>query len=76
MADKYKKLTIYVNEEQEKVLKDFDIMAIRKEQFPLLHYTVGLISKRLEETHNRVITDVDPNTCDPVTLQHSSKTIG
>ena len=38
MADKYKKLTIYVSEEQEKVLKDFDIMAIRKEQFPLLHY--------------------------------------
>jgi len=76
MADKYKKLTIYVNEEQEKVLKDFDIMAIRKEQFPLLHYTVGLISKRLEETHNRVITDVDPNTCDQSTLQYSSKTIG
>jgi hypothetical protein len=23
-----------------------------------------------------MITDVDPNTCDPVTLQHSSKTIG
>jgi len=29
MADKYKKLTIYVSEEQEKVLKDFNIMAIR-----------------------------------------------
>ena len=76
MADKYKKLTIYVSEEQEKVLKDFDIMAIRKEQFPLLHYTVGIISKRLEETHNRMITDVDPNKCDPATLQYSSKTIG
>jgi len=76
MADKYKKLTIYVSEEQEKVLKDFDIMAIRKEQFPLLHYTVGIISKRLAETSNKMITDVDPNKCDPSTLQYSSKTIG
>ena len=75
MADKYKKLTIYVSEEQEKVLKDFDVMAIRKEQFPLLHYTVGLISKRLEETHNRMITDVDPITCDQSTLHYNSQTI-
>ena len=75
MADKYKKLTIYVSEEQEKVLKDFDIMAIRKEQFPLLHYTITLISKRLDETHNRMITDVDPNKCDPSTLHLNSQTI-
>jgi len=75
MADKYKKLTIYVSEEQEKVLKDFDIMAIRKEQFPLLHYTITLISKKLDDTTNRMITDVDPNTCDPSTLHLNSQTI-
>tara|TARA_R110002072_G_scaffold294781_1_gene465192 strand:+ start:267 stop:497 length:231 start_codon:yes stop_codon:yes gene_type:complete len=75
MADKYKKLTIYVSEEQEKVLKDFNVMAIRKEQFPLLHYTVGIISKRLAETNNRMITDVDPNTCDTSTLHLNSQTI-
>ena len=50
-------------------------MAIRKEQFPLLHYTVGIISKRLAETSNKMVTDVDPNLCDPVTLQYSSRTI-
>ena len=76
MADTYKKLTIYLNEEQEKVLKDFDLQIINKDQFPLLHYTVGIISKRLDDTHNKMITDVDPNKCDPSTLQYSSKTIG
>ena len=75
MADTYKKLTIYVSEEQEKVLKDFDIMAIRKEQFPLLHYTITLISKKLDDTSNRMITDVDPNTCDTSTLHLNSQTI-
>ena len=75
MADKYKKLTIYVSEEQEKVLKDFDIMAIRKEQFPLLHYTITLISKKLDDISNRMITDVDPNTCDTSTLHLNSQTI-
>ena len=75
MADKYKKLTIYVSEEQEKVLKDFDVMAIKKEQFPLLHYTITLISKKLDDTTNRMITDVDPNTCDTSTLHLNSQTI-
>ena len=76
MASTYKKLTVYLNEEQEKVLPDSDLKIIDKDDFDLLHYTVGIISKRLAETNHKMITDVDPNTCDPVTLQHSSKTIG
>ena len=76
MANRYKKLTVYLNEEQEKVLTDFDLKIIDKDDFDLLHYTVGIISKRLAETNHKMITDVDPNTCDPATLQHSSKTIG
>jgi len=76
MADAYKKLTVYLSEEQEKVLKDFDLQIIDRSQFDLLHYTVGIISKRLAETSNKMITDVDPNKCDPSTLQYSSKTIG
>ena len=76
MADTYKKLTVYLSEEQEKVLKDFDLQIIDRSQFDLLHYTVGIISKRLAETSNKMITDVDPNKCDPSTLQYSSKTIG
>ena len=76
MASTYKKLTVYLNEEQEKVLTDFDLKIIDKDDFDQLHYTVGIISKRLAETNHKMITDVDPNTCDPVTLQHSSKTIG
>ena len=75
MADAYKKLTVYLSEEQEKVLKDFDLQIIDRSQFDLLHYTVGIISKRLAETSNKMITDVDPNKCDPNTLQYSSKTI-
>ena len=75
MASTYKKLTVYLNAEQEKVLTDFDLKIIDKDDFDLLHYTVGIISKRLAETSNKMITDVDPNTCDPVTLQYSSKTI-
>jgi len=75
MADKYKKLIIYVSEEQEKVLKDFNVMSIKTEQFPLLHYTITLISKKLDDTHNRMITDVDPNTCDVSTLHLNSQTI-
>ena len=76
MANTYKKLTVYLNAEQEKVLTDFDLKIIGKDDFDLLHYTVGIISKRLAETDNKMITDVDPNLCDPVTLQYSSKTIG
>ena len=76
MASTYKKLIVYLNEEQEKVLTDFYLKIIDKDDFDLLHYTVGIISKRLAETNHKMITDVDPNTCDPVTLQHSSKTIG
>ena len=75
MASTYKKLTIYLNQEQEDVLKDFDLKRIRSEQFDLLHYTVGIISSKLDDTSNRMITDVDPNKCDPVTLQYSSQTI-
>tara|TARA_R100001244_G_C5106776_1_gene120150 strand:+ start:257 stop:487 length:231 start_codon:yes stop_codon:yes gene_type:complete len=76
MADTYKKLTIYLSEEQEKVLKDFDLRIINRDQFPLLDYTVGLISSKLDDTSNKMITDVDPNKCDPSTLHLSSKTIG
>ena len=76
MASTYKKLTVYLNEEQEKVLTDFALKIIDKNDFDLLHYTVGIISKRLAETNHKMITDVDPNTCDPATLQYSSKTIG
>jgi len=76
MASTYKKLTIYLNQEQENVLKDFDLKRIRSEQFDLLHYTVGIISSKLDDTSNKMITDVDPNKCDPATLQYSSKTIG
>jgi len=76
MASTYKKLTVYLNEEQEKVLTDFDLKIIDKDDFDLLHYTVGIISKRLAETNHKMITDVDPNTCDPTILQYSSKTIG
>ena len=76
MANAYKKLTIYLNEEQEKVLKDFDLKIIDQKQFDLLHYTVGIISSKLDDTNNKMITDVDPNKCDPSTLQYSSKTIG
>jgi len=76
MASTYKKLTVYLNEEQEKVLTDFDLKIIDKNDFDLLHYTVGIISKRLAETNNKMITDVDPNLCDPSTLQYNSKTIG
>jgi len=76
MANTYKKLTVYLNAEQEKVLTDFDLKIIDKDDFDLLHYTVGIISKRLAETNNKMVTDVDPNLCDPVTLQYSSKTIG
>jgi len=75
MVEKYKKLTVYINEEQEKVLKDFDLQILEKDQFPLLHYTVNLISKRLEDTNNRIISNVDPNSCDSVTLQYGSQTI-
>jgi len=75
MANTYKKLTIYLNQEQEDVLKDFDLKRIKSEQFDLLHYTVGIISSKLDGTSNKMITDVDPNKCDPVTLQYSSKTI-
>ena len=75
MANTYKKLTVYLNAEQEKVLTDFDLKIIDKDDFDLLHYTVGIISKRLEETHNRMITDVDPNTCDSSTLHLNSRTI-
>ena len=60
MADKYKKLTIYVSEEQEKVLKDFDLQILEKDQFPLLHYTVSLISSKLDDTENRIISNIDP----------------
>ena len=63
MASTYKKLTVYLNEEQEKVLTDFDLRIIDKDDFDLLHYTVGIISKRLAETNHKMITDVDPNTC-------------
>lgn len=76
MANTYKKLTVYLNAEQEKVLTDFDLKIIGKDDFDLLHYTVGIISKRLAETNNKMISDVDPNLCDPATLQYSSKTIG
>lgn len=76
MANTYKKLTVYLNEEQEKVLTDFDLKIIDKDDFDLLHYTVGIISKRLAETNHKMITDVDPNKCDPATLQYNSKTIG
>ena len=75
MADKYKKLTIYVSEEQEKVLKDFDLQILEKDQFPLLHYTVSLISSKLDDTENRIISNIDPNSCDSVTLQYGSQTI-
>ena len=61
MANTYKKLTVYLNAEQEKVLTDFDLKIIGKDDFDLLHYTVGIISKRLAETSNKMITDVDPN---------------
>ena len=76
MADTYTKLIVYLNAEQEKVLTDFDLKIIGKDDFDLLHYTVGIISKRLAETNNKMVTDVDPNKCDPSTLQYSSKTIG
>ena len=76
MASTYKKLIVYLNAEQEKVLTDFDLKIIGKDDFDLLHYTVGIISKRLAETNNKMITDVDPNLCDPSTLQYNSKTIG
>ena len=65
-----------------KPLRNFtDILDKRKRKtakndFDLLHYTVGIISKRLAETNHKMITDVDPNNCDPATLQNSSKTIG
>ncbi len=75
MAEKYKKLTVYLDEEQEKVLKDFN-KVLTKEQFTLLHYTISLLSRRLDDTSNRIISDVDPNKCDPATLQYSSQTIG
>jgi len=75
MAEKYKKLTVYIDEEQEKVLKDFN-KVLTKEQFTLLHYTISLLSRRLDDTSNRIISDVDPNKCDPATLQYSSQTIG
>ena len=75
MADTYKKLTVYLSAEQEKVLTDFDLKIIGKNDFDLLHYTIGIISKRLEETNNRMITDVDPNTCDISTLHLNSQTI-
>jgi|TARA_R110000823_G_scaffold263850_1_gene384145 hypothetical protein len=76
MAEKYKKLTVYLDEEQEKVLKDFDLQILSKEQFTLLHYTISLLSRKLDDTSNRIISDVDPNKCDPATLQYSSQTIG
>ena len=76
MANTYKKLTVYLNAEQEKVLTDFDLKIIDKDDFDLLHYTVGIISKRLAETSNKMVTAVDPNLCDPTTLQYKSKTIG
>jgi hypothetical protein len=76
MASTYKKLIVYLNAEQEKVLTDFDLKIIDKNDFDLLHYTVGIISKRLAETNHKMITDVDPNLCDPSTLQYNSKTIG
>jgi len=72
MAEKYKKLTVYLDEEQEKVLKDFN-KVLTKEQFTLLHYTISLLSRRLDDTSNRIISDVDPNKCDPATLQYSSQ---
>ena len=75
MASTYKKLTIYLNQEQEDVLKDFDLKRIRSEQFDLLHYTVGIISSKLDDTRNKMITDVDPNKCDPSTLHLNSQTI-
>ena len=76
MASTYKKLMVERNAEQEKVLTDFDLKMIDKNDFDLLHYTVGIISKRLAETNHKMITDVDPNLCDPSTLQYNSKTIG
>tara|TARA_R110000796_G_scaffold235928_1_gene355091 strand:- start:1468 stop:1695 length:228 start_codon:yes stop_codon:yes gene_type:complete len=75
MAEKYKKLTIYINEEQEKVLKDFDLQIIKQDQFILLHNTIKLVSSKLDDTENKIISDVDPNNCDPVTLQYGSQTI-
>ena len=75
MAEKYKKLTIYINEEQEKVLKDFDLQIIKENQFILLHNTIKLLSSKLDDTENKIISDVDPNSCDPVTLQYGSQTI-
>ena len=75
MAEKYKKLTIYINEEQEKVLKDFDLQIIKQNQFILLHNTIKLVSSKLDDTENKIISDVDPNNCDPVTLQYGSQTI-
>ncbi len=75
MAEKYKKLTIYINEEQEKVLKDFDLQIIKQDQFILLHNTIKLVSSKLDDTENKIISDVDPNSCDPVTLQYGSQTI-
>mgnify|MGYP003676135855 FL=1 len=75
MAEKYKKLTIYINEEQEKVLKDFDLQIIKENQFILLHNTIKLVSSKLDDTENKIISDVDPNNCDPVTLQYGSQTI-
>ncbi len=37
MANTYKKLTVYLNAEQEKVLTDFDLKIIDKDDFDLLH---------------------------------------
>ena len=59
MASTYKKLTVYLNEEQEKVLTDFDLKIIDKDDFDLLHYTVGIISKRLTK-HCLLYTSPSP----------------
>ena len=60
MAKKYKKIIIYIDEQDEQALKEFDCRVTTKDTFKVFSDFISNFVIAIDETTDTIITDVHP----------------
>ena len=60
MAKKYKKIIIYIDEQDEQALKEFDCRVTTKDTFKVFSDFISNFVVAIDETKDTIITDVHP----------------